>query len=74
MLRIVYRYALESTEDFNMCPGFESFQVVSAGQLLATHHGEDVRSDRDGRILMPLYQPQGDEGFFLMEELQDPRR
>ncbi len=68
ILRIKFRYALESTVDFSMCPGFESFQAIEEGQLLARHRDQEVRSDRNGRILMPLYQPQGDEGFFLMEE------
>ncbi len=85
LLRIEYRYPLDteaamrpdpvlsngsgSSADFRMCPGFRSFQEVQLGQLLAHHKDREIRSDRQGRILMPLYQAQGDDGFFLMSEL-----
>lgn len=69
LLQIESRYALERATDFVMEPGYRSFQPVRKGDLLARHREEEVRSDRDGMILMPLYQPQGDEGFFLMTEI-----
>jgi len=68
-LRIESHYALESPTGFQMRPGFQSFQTISEGELLATHSGREVRSQRDGMLLMPLYQPQGDEAFFVMTEL-----
>lgn len=69
LLQIESRYALERATDFVMEPGYRSFQPVRKGDLLARHRDQEVRSDRDGMILMPLYQPQGDEGFFLMSEI-----
>lgn len=48
-----------------MQPGFASFDPVERGQPLATDRGGIVRSPRGGRLLMPLYQPLGDDGFFL---------
>ena len=69
LLQIESRFALERATDFVMEPGYRSFQPVRKGDLLAHHRDEEVRSDRDGMILMPLYQPQGDEGFFLMSEI-----
>lgn len=71
LLQIESRYPLERATDFVMEPGYESFQPVRRGELLAKHRDVEVRSDRDGMILMPLYQPQGDEGFFLMSEIGD---
>lgn len=68
-LQIESRYALESSSGFKMRPGFESFQIIREGELLATHRGREIRSSRDGMILMPLYQPQGDEAFFVMKVL-----
>lgn len=68
-LRIEYRHALEPRHQFRMVPGLRSFQEVEAGQLLAHDRLGEVRSPNDGRLLMPLYQPQGDEGFFTMSEL-----
>lgn len=37
----------------------------AAGDRLAEDALEEVRSPEDGYLLMPLYQPQGDDGFFL---------
>ena len=51
-----------------MLPGFEGFQKITAGQLLAYDDGVEVRAPMDGRILMPLYQQKGNEGFFIVDE------
>ncbi|MFN7960048.1 MAG: succinylglutamate desuccinylase/aspartoacylase family protein [Thermoanaerobaculia bacterium] len=61
-----YRHAIKPADAFKMDPGFTSFQPVTRGQVLAHDcHGE-VHCPETGRILMPLYQPQGDDGFFLV--------
>ena len=50
---------------FRMRPGYRSFQGVDAGEVLATEGGAEIRSPSGGRLLMPLYQRAGREGFFL---------
>jgi succinylglutamate desuccinylase len=47
---------------------FENFDYVEKGTLLATNRYGDVLASSDGYLLMPLYQVQGDDGFFLLEE------
>jgi len=69
LLRIEYRHDLDTGTNFVMCPGYRSFQPVRKGELLARHRDREIRSEQDGIILMPLYQPQGNEGFFLMSEV-----
>lgn len=66
--RLAAHYRIAKDEAFAMEPGFVNFSKVSKGQLLARNcHGE-IRSNCNGRILMPLYQKQGDDGYFLLKE------
>lgn len=61
-----YRHAITPADRFRMEPGFTNFQPVDEGQVLAYDADGSVASPSDGFILMPLYQPQGDDGFFLV--------
>ena len=71
LLRIHYRHPVDETSDFTMRPGFRSFEEVAHGDLLAHDRGGEIRSHLDARVLMPLYQAQGDDGFFLIREAPD---
>jgi hypothetical protein len=53
-----------------MNPGFVNFQNIKRNQLLAEDVNGQVRSPMTGQIFMPLYQHQGSEGFFIIEEIQ----
>ncbi len=64
-----YRHDIKQDDHFEMKPGFGNFQTVEQGMLLANDiHGE-IRAQEDGMILMPLYQPQGEDGFFIIKPL-----
>jgi succinylglutamate desuccinylase len=65
--RLIERYGVEENTEFVMAPGFRNFDYVEKGQLLAHLDGEPVYSPKDGMIIMPKYQEQGDDGFFLVE-------
>ncbi|MFT6360775.1 MAG: succinylglutamate desuccinylase, partial [Saprospiraceae bacterium] len=39
------------------------------GEILATDKNGNVVAKQDSLILMPLYQKQGDDGFFLIKSL-----
>ncbi|HVS65968.1 MAG TPA: succinylglutamate desuccinylase/aspartoacylase family protein [Thermoanaerobaculia bacterium] len=69
LFTISHRHPLPPDSSFHMVPGLRSFQRVARGDLLAYQDGGEVRALRSGRILMPLYQAQGDDGFFLVREL-----
>jgi succinylglutamate desuccinylase len=62
-----YRYAVDERSRFRMQPGWAGFQTVTAGELVAHDGNHEVRTSRSGRLLMPLYQQQGEDGFFLMQ-------
>src|SRR5699024_8955499 len=66
---IVYRHGIESGNDFTMKPGFDNFQKIKKGELLARENEEPIYSKWNAHIFMPLYQKQGDDGFFILKEV-----
>jgi len=67
IFEIVRRFGLKDNDDFVMKPGFENFQPIKKGEILATLNGETIKSTRDAYVFMPLYQSQGNDGFFVVE-------
>ena len=70
VIEVRYRHAIRPEDGFKMEPGFENFQPVSKGQLLAKDRNGAIVAQETGLILMPLYQPLGDDGFFLTREVK----
>ena len=66
--RLIERYAITEEDGFVMNPGYTNFQKVSQGEQVAMDKNGEVIIKEDGRLLMPLYQKQGEEGFFLVKE------
>lgn len=64
---IVYRHEIKKGDDFKMEPGYKNFQKIKEGELLATNNGEEIKSQWDAYIFMPLYQSQGNDGFFVIK-------
>ncbi|NER14233.1 aspartoacylase [Leptobacterium flavescens] len=62
------RYPILKGDHFKMEPGFESFQSVKKGTLLAVKNKLPVYAIKNTVLFMPLYQAQGKEGFFLIEK------
>lgn len=70
-VQVFHRHVIADDDAFEMLPGFASFDPVREGQLLARDRGGDVAAPREGLLLMPRYQGQGEDGFFLARELSD---
>lgn len=68
--KIIYRHGLEDDTEFKMESGFKNFERISKDQLLAVQDGKEIRSEWDARIFMPLYQSQGNDGFFVIQEAE----
>jgi succinylglutamate desuccinylase len=64
-VRIESRHAITPADGFRMMPGFANIQRIQAEELLAHDRHGEVRAPRTGILLMPLYQAQGEDGFFL---------
>ncbi|WP_372633550.1 succinylglutamate desuccinylase/aspartoacylase family protein [Fodinibius sp.] len=65
---VVYQHLIEEGDDFKMRPGYKNFQPVKEGQWLASDRSGRIVAQCDGYVLMPLYQQQGREGFFIIKE------
>jgi succinylglutamate desuccinylase len=65
LVEVLYRHRIAEDDRFRMQPGFASFDRVERGQPLASDRAGTVAAPMGGRLLMPLYQPLGDDGFFL---------
>ena len=73
VVEVAYREAIEPEDRFEMLPGFTNFHLVEEGQHLArggSSGEEPIRAGSDGLLLMPRYQGQGDDGFFLGHEVK----
>lgn len=63
------RYEVATDEKFVMEPGFSNFQNIKAGTLLAHSNGTAVHAEENGTMFMPLYQSQGNDGYFLIRKI-----
>lgn len=66
VVKVVYTHKIEDATSWKMVPGFRNFSRVRKGDLLAEYKNESVFAPVDGYLLMPLYQAQGTDGFFIV--------
>ncbi len=69
LIEVVSRHEVLPEHGFCMEPGFANIQRTGAGTLLARDGSGEIRAPFDGLVLLPLYQPQGSDGFFYGREL-----
>ena len=65
-LEMRHRHAVRPQDGFVMAPGFGNFDRVSRGAVIAHDRAGDILVPETARLLMPLYQDQGEDGFFLV--------
>jgi succinylglutamate desuccinylase len=64
-MKVVARYSIVPSDEFVMAPGFANIAHVRRGQLLAKDARGAIRAPANGYVILPLYQGQGDDGFFF---------
>jgi len=64
VLEVLSRHAIAPGDGFRMEPGFANLAAATTGRLLATSARGDIRAPHDGFVMLPLYQGQGEDGFF----------
>ncbi|MDT8368252.1 MAG: succinylglutamate desuccinylase/aspartoacylase family protein [Longimicrobiales bacterium] len=67
-LEMRYRHPVRPGDEFVMAEGWVNFGRVRKDTILAEDARGVVRAPESGRILMPLYQAQGSDGFFVVRE------
>lgn len=69
VVELRHRHAVVKNDGFRMAPGYRGLQPVAEGELLGHDRNGEVRAPERGRIVLPLYQEQGDDGFFLVRRV-----
>jgi predicted deacylase len=65
------RHGLNPDDEFKMRKGYLNFQAIEKGEWLASDRNGQVLAEESGNIFMPLYQSQGDDGYFIIRHI-DP--
>ncbi|HCD51834.1 MAG TPA: hypothetical protein DEQ34_05270 [Balneolaceae bacterium] len=65
-----YKHIIEEGDQFIMNPGFSNFDRVKKGDWLANDRHGKILAQSDGYLLMPLYQQQGNDGFFIVRDCE----
>ena len=69
ILEMRYRHPVEEEDRYTTRPGFRNFQPVRASDVIGDDHRGEVMAPKGGRILMPLYQELGEDGFFVVRDV-----
>ncbi len=64
--RFVDSHLIKPGDQFAMVAGYKNFQEIEKGEVLATDINGPIVASHKGMILMPHYQPQGEDGFFII--------
>ncbi len=64
----VHRHPVTATDQYRTRPGFGNFQLIRAGQVVGDDWRGEVAAPMSGRLLMPLCQELGEDGFFVVRE------
>ena len=63
---VKYIYKIKGKEDFMMNPNMQNFEKLKKGQSIARNQDGPITAPMNGHLLMPLYQKQGEEGFYII--------
>ncbi len=69
-VEVRFRHAIGAGGEYRTNPGFSSFGQVREGQIVGTQDGRPVSAPMSGLLLMPLYQEQGNDGFFVTRPIR----
>ncbi len=70
VVEVCHRHAIRPNDEYVMNPGYTNFVPIKKGEVLAHDRQGEVKSAHDALILMPLYQKQGDDGYFVVEPVK----
>jgi predicted deacylase len=69
IVEIVHRHAITEQDRYVTKPGFQNFDALKKGQQIGMDARGSVVAPYDCRIMLPLYQALGDDGFFLARDV-----
>jgi len=68
---LIMKHTIDPSKSFRMKAGYHNFQEVSQGEEVAMNDDGPIVISENGLILMPLYQKQGEDGFFLIKSVSE---
>lgn len=73
VMEVLSRHSITPEDEFTMAPGFRNLDFAKNAQLLARDRRGEIRAPQDGLVILPLYQGQGEDGFFWGREVSPAR-
>jgi succinylglutamate desuccinylase len=67
VVEMVKHHGISKNDKFKMYNGYKNFQSVVKGEIIAKDVNGDIQASDNALILMPLYQKQGEDGYFLVK-------
>lgn len=67
---LISKHNINEGDNFTMCPNYKNFQKIRSGEIIAKDNDGPIEAPEDALLLMPLYQSQGEDGFFLIKKLE----
>jgi succinylglutamate desuccinylase len=68
---LIMKHTIHPGDGFEMKPNYLNFQKVKKGEIIAKDHNGPIQVPEDGILLMPLYQDQGEDGFFIIKSISE---
>lgn len=69
IVEVRHRHVVKPTDEFEMAPGFSSFMPIRAADIVARDRHGAIAAPESGLMLMPRYQGQGEDGYFIAREV-----
>lgn len=69
IFEVRHREPVAEGDRFEMLPDFKNFDPIDRGQVLAMNRSGQIAAPESGLIMMPLYQNQGEDGFFVVRRV-----
>lgn len=70
VFEVIYRRGIEAEDAYVTTPGFTNFTAVRAGRIVGHDVNGPVPVPMGGRLFLPLYQAQGDDGYFVVRPVR----
>jgi len=67
---LISKHNVNEGDNFMMHPNYNNFQRIQSGEVIAEDNEGPIEAPEDALLLMPLYQTQGEDGFFLIKKLE----
>lgn len=69
LTQLVEHHPIEEEDNFQMKNGFKNFQYLEKDTHLAKDKNGSIFTKNSGYLLMPLYQKQGEDGYFIVQKI-----